>query len=263
MMQTPVRGLTFTGTALAALLLIFGCTSSDNGSSGGTTTTNASPTGIWTGTDSVTGLAVAGYINSSGDADFVRADGAEFIGPTQVSGDTLVAAVIGYASFGNSFSDGSTYGIGTLNGTVTTASALTLSLTFTTNDGTAQSGSWTLSYSTLSTTGSSLGSVSANYTDSSSGATLSINGNGVMSGQNATNSCVLNGSITVSNSSYDVYEVSFTYEDCTGTYAALNGVQFTGLASLNTTSSPAQLSIVVSGASSSSKYALVLNLSVS
>jgi len=257
-----LRGMIAIGAG-AALLLACGCTSSDDGSSGGSSTTNASPTGIWSGTDSVTGLAVAGYIDSGGQADFVRADGAVFIGPTQVSGDTLVAAVVGYASFGNNFSDGSTYGLGTLNGTVTSGSTLTLTLTFTTNGGTAQSGSWSLSFSSLSNSGSSLASVSANYTDSASGATVSINGDGVMSGQNATNSCVLNGSISVSDASYDVYAVSFTYEDCTGSYAVLNGVQFTGLAAFNGTSSPAQLSIVVSGASSSSKYALVLDLNVS
>ena len=256
-----LRGMIAIGAA-AALLAVSGCTSSDNGSSGGSSTTNATPTGIWSGTDLVTGLSVAGYIDSGGQADFVRADGAVFIGPTQVSGDTLVAAVVGYASFGNDFSDGSTYGLGTLNGTVTSASTLTLALTFTTNGGTAQSGSWSLSFSSLSNSGSSLASVSANYTDAS-GATVSINGDGAMSGQNANNGCVLNGSISVSDASYDVYAVSFTYEDCTGSYAVLNGVQFTGLAAFNGTRSPAQLSIVVSGASSASKYALVLDLDVS
>ncbi len=251
------------GAALAALLLSSGCTSSDNSSSSGSTTTNASPTGIWTGTDSVTALNITGYIDSAGEAVFMRSDGAQFVGPTQVSNDTLAATVTGYADFGNTFGDGSTYGLGTLNGTVTTGSTLTLTLSFTTNNGTALSGSWSLSYSTLSSVTSSLGSVSANYTDTASGSAISINGDGVMSGQNANNGCVLNGSITVSDSSYDIYQVAFTYEDCTGSYAVLNGVQFTGLAALNTSNSPAQLTIAVAGASSSSKYAIVLNLDVS
>src|SRR5215467_218658 len=61
--------------------------------------TNASATGIWGGTDSVTGLAVTGYIDPAGEAVFIRADGVQFAGATQVSGDTLVAAVVGCANF--------------------------------------------------------------------------------------------------------------------------------------------------------------------
>ena len=40
----------------------------------------------------------------------------------------------------------------------------------------------------------------------------------------------------------------------------LNGVQFTGLASLNSGSSPAQLTLAVTGASSTAKYGFVSTL---
>jgi hypothetical protein len=62
----------------------------------------------------VTGLSVAGYIDSAGEAVFIRADGVQFVGATQVSGNTVVAAVVAYTNFGSTFSDGSTYGLGTL-----------------------------------------------------------------------------------------------------------------------------------------------------
>jgi hypothetical protein len=261
MRQAMLRGFML-ATALGAALALGGCTGTDGSTSGTTSTTDASATGIWTGTDSVTNLTVIGYVSSTGDAVFTRADGAQFAGPTQVSGESVVSAVVGYADFGSQFSDGSTYGIGTLEGTVSTASTMTLTLSFTTNNGTALSGSWSLSFSSLSSGGSSLGAVDASYTDSSGVAAISINASGVVSGQDG-NGCVINGSITVSDSSYDVYQVTFTFESCTGTYAVLNGVQFTGLAALDTTNSPAQLTIAVAGASTTSKYALVLNLLVS
>jgi len=234
-----------------------------NGTYGGVSNpmpTNASATGIWGGTDSVTGLAVTGYIDPAGEAVFIRADGVQFAGATQVSGDTLVAAVVGCANFGSAFTDGSTYGLGTLNGTVASGSTLTLSLSFTTNGGTGETGSWSLTFSTLTNSGSSLNTISANYTDTASGSVISISGSGVMTGQNPANSCVVNGTITIINSSYDIYQVSLTYENCTGSYAVLNGLQLTGLAVLNPNSSPTQLTISVAGASSSGKFGLTLYL---
>lgn len=222
--------------------------------------TNASATGVWGGTDSVTGMSVSGYIDSGGNAAFIRADGVQFVGVTQVSGGTLVAAVVAYANFGTTFKDGSTYGLGTLNGTVVTGSTLTLSLSFTTNGGTAGSGSWSLAFNTLTNSGSSLTTISANYSDTASGSVISIAGDGVVTGQNPTNSCVLNGTVTLINSTYDTYQVSLTYGNCTGAYAVLNGLQLTGLAVFNPNTSPTQLTIAVAGASSTSKFGLVLNL---
>jgi hypothetical protein len=243
-----------------AALVVAGCNATDTGGSGSTTSTTASALGIWSGTDSSTGETIAGYVDSSGLGVFIRADGVQFVGPTQVSGTTVAATVVGYTSFPSTFSDGSTYGLGTLNGTVASGSTLTLTLTFTTNDGTVMPGSWSLTFNTLTNSGSSLSAITANYTDTASGSMVTISGSGAMTGQNPANSCVLNGSVTVINSAYDIYQVSLTYEDCTGTYTVLNGVQFTGLAVLNPNSSPEQVTIAVTGANSSGKYSLVLNL---
>jgi hypothetical protein len=244
----------------AAVLLgtVAGCNSDiDNNSS---TTTTATATGVWTGTDSVTGLSVTAFINSNGQATFIRVDDIQFVGTVQVSGNTLAATVDGYSNFGTAFSDGSTYGIGTLSGSVTTAGTLSASLTFTTSDNTSVTGSWSLTYETSSTIGSSTAAVSANYTDSVSGAVVSITSAGAITSQSGTNGCVLNGSISTADSTNDVYEISYTYEDCTSTDAVLNGVQFTGLASLNTSASPAVLDVAVAGSSSSAHYGIVSTL---
>jgi hypothetical protein len=246
--------------ALAAFC-VAGCDGTISGRVNNPTPTNASATGVWGGTDSVTGMSVVGYIDSAGNAVFIRADGVQFVGATQVSGDTLVAAVVVYTNFGaGSFKDGSTFGLGTLNGTVATGSALTLSLSFTTNGGTAGSGSWSLAFNTLTNSGSSLTAISANYTDTASGSVISISADGVVTGQNPANSCVLNGTVTLINSSYDTYQVSLTYENCTGAYAVLNGLTLTGLAVFNPNTSPTQLTISVAGASAASKFGLVLYL---
>jgi|HubBroStandDraft_1064217.scaffolds.fasta_scaffold116743_2 hypothetical protein len=247
-----------------AAVLVASCLAACNGSTDdtgtSTTTTDQSATGVWSGTDSATNLSVTGIINSGGQATFIRSDGVQFDGTVSVSGTTLAATVTGYTNFNQAFSDGSTYGIGTLNGMVSTGGSLTATLTFTTNGNTSLTGSWSLSFEALSNSASSTSAVAGNYTDVATNATLSIASNGVMSEQNTANGCVLNGSISTTDSSFNVYQVSYTLEDCTGTYAPLNGVQFTGLAYLNTNAAPVQLIVAVAGANSTSKYAIVSNL---
>jgi hypothetical protein len=257
-----IRMIGILGAAVAALALP-ACNGSDDTSS--TSSTNESATGVWSGTDSVSGLAMTALINAAGQASFIRSDGVQFDGTAEVSGDTLAVTVTGYTNYPGTFSDGSTYGLGTVNGTVTTGSTISATLSFTTNANTALTGTWSLSFETISDNSSSTSAVSGNYTDAVTGAVLSITSAGAMTEQNSSSqstytSCVLNGSISTADSTHDIYEVAYEFEDCTGSYATLNGVQFTGLASLNTGVSPAQLTMAVAGASSSSKYAIVSTL---
>jgi len=252
--------------AVTAALFLSSCNSTGLGGGSGSTT-DAGATGVWSGTDSVSGATIIALINSAGQATFISSGGlqvnqGQFVGSAEVSGSTLAVTVDGYSNFPNSFSDGSTYGLGTVNGAVMTGSSITATLTFTTNGGTAISGSWSLSFLAQSNNASSPAAISGNYTDTSTGAVLSINTNGVMTSQGP-NNCVLNGSVSTGDTSHNLYEVTYTYGNCTGTYAALNGVQFTGLATLNTGASPAQLLIAVTGASSTNKYSIVSTLNAS
>jgi len=252
---TPGAALRCAAATCAALTLV-SCNSTI-GNGGGGTVTRASPVGVWVGIDSVTSLSITAYINSAGQATFFRSDGVQFDGSVQISGSTLAATVTGYTDFSSNFNDGSNTGIGTLNGTVTTGDSLRATLTFTTDGGTMITGTWQLNFEAQSNTASSTAAVSGNYTDNVTGTVLSINNSGVMTSQNANNGCVLNGSISTSDSTHDLYEVAFSYGNCTGTYAVLNGVQFTGLATLNASASPLQLSWAVSGASATAKYGLI------
>lgn len=259
-MRAPASRLIGLAAVTMASCLAAGCNSSSTNDSG--TTTDQSAIGVWSGTDTTTGLTLVAIINSAGQATFIRSDGVQFDGTVSVSGSTLVATVTGYTNFNQTFSDGSTYGIGTLNGTVSTATSLAATLTFTTNDNTSQSGNWSLSFEGLSNAASSAGAVQGNYTDAATGATLSITSSGEMTEQNTTTGCVLTGSITTTDTSLNVYQVSYTLADCTGAYAALNGVQFSGLAYLDVNISPTQLVIAVSGSNSTSKYAIVSDLNI-
>ncbi len=246
---------------LTVTVLAAGCNSGSDSGSGGTT---QSATGIWSGTDSTSGLSVTALINSAGNATFIRSDGVQFTGAVQVSGSTLAASVDGYPDFSATFSDGSDYGIGTLSGTVSTGGTLTATLTFTTNGNTSITGNWSLTYESLSDTPSSVGAMSGDYSDSVTGTTYSFSTSGAISGTNTSNGCSLSGSVSTADTTHNLYEVAYEYSGCTGTYQSLNGVRLTGLATINSTLSPVQILLVVTGSSTSSSttryYGLVTSL---
>lgn len=225
------------------------------GEGGSTTVTpEFAAEGLWTGTDSVSLETVTGIVDSTGNAVFIRADGVEFSGALQVSGNTVVAGLDGYASYGSTFSDGSTFGVGTLSGTVAASENLNLTLDFNTSAGTTIDSSWDLSFLTLSTSGGTLAKVSGTYTDAVTGATVSVSTDGVLFAQSASSgwtNCVINGTVTVPDANYDVYDVTYTYSNCDGVWATLNGVSFTGLALINTNSSPNQIIMATAGENTS------------
>ena len=241
--------LLVTALAAAASLALAACNStSDDGSN----STTQSATGIWSGSDSVTGMSVTALINSGGQATFIRSDGVQFDGSVQVSGSTLAATVDGYPDYSSTFSDGTTYGIGTLSGTVSTGDTLTATLTFTTNGNTSITGNWSLSYESLSDTASSVTAISGDYTDAATGASITLSTTGSISGTNASNGCTVSGSVATADTTHNIYEVAYSYANCTGGYASLNGVQLTGLATINPTLSPVQVLAAAAGSTSTS-----------
>jgi hypothetical protein len=255
------------------VLVISGCSGTDDSSTSSTgSTTAASPAGIWSGTDSQSGLALIAFINSAGQATFIRADGVQYVGTAQVSGNTLDIALDGYSQFGAEFSDGTSAGVGTLSATVSAATSIEGTLSFTTSAATATSSTWSLTFNNLYDTASSPGTISGAYTeplaavtggsDPMQGANITITGLGGISGQGGSSNCVLTGTVTAGNESYDLYEVSYELSECTGTYAVLNAVPFSGLAEINRGVSPAQILIGVTGKSSAGdNYSLVSALS--
>jgi hypothetical protein len=274
-----MRWQTIVASGVVALALAAaGCGGTSDSSTSSSTPTNASAAGLWSGTDSASGLGLEAFIDSSGSADFIRADGVQYTGSVQVSGSTLVVSLEGYTDFGDEFSGGSTYGIGTFNGTVSTTTSIGGTLTFTPTNGTQFTSTWSLTYdsNSLYTSGSSLSAIAGTYTgaaastDSSdpiNGSTVTISSSGALSGSGSSSGCVLSGALTIDNSSYDIYSVAYSYSGCTGDYESLNAVQFTGMAVYNTDVTPAQVVIgataSVTTSSTTTYYGLVSSLTAS
>jgi hypothetical protein len=107
--------------------------------------------------------------------------------------------------------------------------------------------------------------VAGSYSDASTsadpnfGGSVTISATGAISSSGATSGCVLSGTISTADPTTDIYEVSYTYSGCLGTWADLNAVDFSGLAVLNTGSKPYQLDMGASGQGFGLVTALDLN----
>ena len=245
--------------SLVLTLLGAGCGGGDS-SGGGTLVTTASPGGIWEGTDSATGLQVTGIVDEAGQFHFIRSDLVQFVGMATTSANNVTASYDGFTQVGNTFDDGSTHGTGTLTGTVAQRATLALSYQFTTDAGTASSGMLNLSFNTLYNVASSLTTISGSYTDANSGATVTVSSSGAIASQDTTTGCVVTGQLSIINSMYNAYDVTYAYSNCTGAYAVVNGVQFSGLATFNNGTSPANLVVAVTGEVGTTEFALVIAL---
>jgi hypothetical protein len=222
---------------------------------------NRSPGGIWTTQYTVTSgpttgdtIKAAAIVTENGDLYFAARDqnnGCATVGFGQasVTGNSISGnidlAFVQYTTTAGvtpncTYADGSTSGTGTISGTVSQRSSMTLTVSGTTSMGMALGpDTYTWSFSSLYDTASSLATIAGNYTDGPD--TLSIDGNGVIFEQDPATGCVINGQVALINAQYNAYSASITYSSCTGTFSAANGLTYTGLATLDQTVSPAVL----------------------
>ena len=242
---------------IASFVLVTGCGGGgDASSSGETQAQSASPGGIWQGTDG-NGLQITGIVTETGDAYFLDSNGTQYFGTVSTSGNNLTGSFTGYTEFGDTFTDGSTSGTGSLTGTVDARTSMSFSTTFTTAGGSTNQDNFALQYNQIYAQSSSLSTVAGTYTDASTGNVLNIASDGSVSLQVTSTGCAVTGDATIINSQYNAYSVQFTYSGCQGGYSALNGVQFNGLATLNTSVSPEQLIVGADAKTSTGGISLI------
>jgi hypothetical protein len=222
--------------------------------------TNATPGGIWHGTESVSGLQVTGLVDESGNFNFIRGDGVQYTGAASVSGNSVSANIQGIVPLGFTFADGSSHGTGSLSGTITARQSINASTQFKTDLNNSSTGTLNLTFDTLYNRASSLTTLSGNFSAPGSQAVVTVSSNGALFSQNAATGCVLNGSASIINSQYNAYKVQFDYASCAGQMAALNGVQFNGLATLDNTVVPERIILGATGSSGNLMYSVVLQL---
>jgi hypothetical protein len=214
-----------------------------------TVPTNASPGGVWNGTDQATGLALVGLVTETGEFHFIRSDDTQYFGTLTTSGNNVSGNLTGVTAVGYVFPDGSTTGTGTYTGTVQARSTLNGSVRFTTQRGETATGNSTLSFNSVYNQSSSLAKIAGNYRDLDTNAVINLSSNGVIFSQDPVTACIVNGVVTVINSSYNAYRVEYSFTGCRSPYTRLNGTTARGLATLDTTTSPNRAVIGVVNAS--------------
>jgi hypothetical protein len=241
----------------------------------GSTATSQSAGGIWStqytvtsGTNTGDVVDAEGIITENGQYFVVSKNtnnGCAVLGFGQLSVDGAnisgneAAAIVQYATIPGVtpncvYPDGSSSGTASITGTVSQRTSLSITEMGTTSLGTTlptDTTTWT--FSDLYMNPSSLATIAGNYSDGS--VTLNINGSGVVFEQDA-NGCVINGQVSTINTSYNAYAVQISVSNCTGADAALNGASFSGLATLDTNTSPATLLAGVNGNVGGEPYAL-------
>jgi len=208
--------------------------------------------GYWTG--SVNGNLGVGLVDESGTFIFIADDGELYPG-TLVISNSPEPGPLSFSGSVQSLTPGKfpNYGIlydcpnladvlppGILSGTIQGRQSIGGTATFTCPNGTVTEGI-SLTFNALYDVPSSLATISGTYRDSATGTAFTINADGTVFAQDATTGCVINGTVSIINPSYDVYGIEVSYASCTGSLIPLNGVTLAGLAALDNTRSPEQL----------------------
>jgi hypothetical protein len=201
--------------------------------------------------DTIDGIAIATETGSFFFAGRNTANGCATVGFGQLTANGIdltgneTDAIVSYTTINGinptcTYPDGTTSASGLITGTLTQRSSFTITDSATTSSGAVlASDSTTWTYNQLYAQSASLASIAGNYSDG--GDILNINASGVIFEQDPASGCVLNGQVSIPNASYNAYEFSINFSSCTGTDAVFNGQTGTGLAYLDTSTSPATL----------------------
>jgi hypothetical protein len=207
---------------------------------------NQNPAGVYSGTIAENGVSVSVIAMVSPNGQYLAqatnlsnqcADVST--GQLTVTGNTFTGSGVVYftsasVTAGCTDPDGSTQGTWTVTGSFVQGVSATVTFVDTTANGTVTNApTETINTSSLYNQPSSLADVTGNWT-TLDGTTVSVTSNGTVSAQDATNGCVINGTVSIINASFNLYSVSFAYASCTGSNAGLNGQTLNGLGYLST-----------------------------
>jgi hypothetical protein len=231
-----------------AALLVCGC-----GGGGGSSFTspppppaNVSPGGIWVGVDS-NGGDIAAIVTEAGRFHFLSLDdlsqGSGIMSVSNVNnlnGNFQLVTQLGFV-----FADGTTLADCTLVGTVAERQTVTVTVDCTTTAGLQSQSTATLNYEANYERDSSLATIAGNFQGISS--VLNIAGDGTFFNQDPVTGCVINGQVNIIDAAFNAYDIGFSYSNCKGQVAILNGSVFSGIASLDNTVNPEALVVAATG----------------
>ena len=250
-----MKGFQLILVAIGAIALS-GC---GGGGGGGTTATQQSAAGVWQASTTVvsganTGDTIQSMVLVAPNGEYYTAaknqdNGCASVGFGQaaVNGSAIsgngIGAVVTYTnipgvSVNCSFPDGSTSATVNFTGTVNTGQSLSITSTGATSAGAQIPASTdTSQWSALNAIPPSISALAGNYS-TSTGSTITISQAGAVSGIDPTTGCSLNGTISTSDATHNIYYFSAVNSGCSSSYSSMNGADWNGLASFNSATNP-------------------------
>jgi len=228
-------------------------------------TPNASPGGIWVGSDPISIMPVLGLVAESGEL-FFRSQGPTtagvyFVGQFKTEGNAINANVDAITLPFSIYPDRGTTGTGAIGGHIVERTSIDGGVSITT-DPTAIGGgrTWanalTLTFSPQYNRASSLATIAGTYGPGS--LSLSISSNGALFAQDANTGCVINGTVSTIDTRFNMYAVTLSTMNCATEFGVPDGAQLHGLATLDNAQSPEYVLIGVSDTVSAKKSATMI-----
>lgn len=215
--------------------------------------------GVWEGTDSL-GHSVIALVDEAGEFHLIRDDGVQYAGKADITGSSVSARVEQFGGFGAAVSGGTKYETLLLSGTVQAHLLLTVTVRSIATVNATLPDRIELKFNPIYAMPSSLGTFAGHYTDTASGDAITVTGNGAVFWQDPSTGCLAQGTVSTIEASHNLYEVQFSYSNCQGRSTELDGVQFSGLATLDASMDPERAIIGVTGQARGSGYAISLKL---
>lgn len=214
--------------------------------------------GVWNGTDS-SGRGIVALVDAAGEFNVIREDGTQYVGTATVSGDALSAKAERVTKAGGS--EGSEAEAASVTGKVQQRQSMSLRIVPAAAARPFATDTMSLQFNSIYSNPSSLAIIAGDYMDSTTGNAITVNGSGTIFWRDSSDGCLASGAVSLIDPRYNLYEVQFSYSACQGATADQNGVQFTGLGTLDTSLQPAQATIGVTGEAGGHGYAINLTLS--
>lgn len=201
-----------------------------------------SPGGIWIGRDSG-GERILAIVTETGRFHFLKTE-SSFTGPGVVNVSNANQVSAGFQlvpPLGVTFADGSTFSNCSLDATLKERSTLDGRIDCTTSMGNQSRVFVFLNYLAQHDLDSDLAIMAGTWTDADNPGidSISIDAAGVILGQDASGSnCFYNGLVSIIDTRFNAYDFEWTYSNCAGQLAVLNGVMFSGIGAMDFSTNP-------------------------
>lgn len=214
--------------------------------------------GVWSGSDT-SGRGFLGLADEAGEFNLVGDDGTQYVGTATTMGNVVSANVDRLVRHGAA--GGPKYDAASLKGKIQQRESLSVTIAPAAGARSFAPETISLQFNSIYNNPSSLAMFAGDYMDPSSGNMITVTGSGSLFWRDTNSSCLASGAVSLIDAHYDLYEVQFSFSACQGADADLNGVEFTGLGTLDTSLQPAQAIIGVSGQAGGRGYAIDMRLS--